>query len=425
MLIDPCRSARAIWARSSSRRAPRRMPQRRGRAPGATAHMPTASESVDVDLKASAAGGDLTLVTWAGGARAVEPAAEDAYGAIDSLLRERGCVPVQERVFGDLQAAAAVARGRARAVGSAAEWAVPPTCVEGAPVGRTGLAGIHVIGARGTSRPLAEGDRVYGRVVETPSARVLGPLGRRAPRLGPARRGPGRGCRRGDRRGGGPPRAGGLLLPRRGAHLVLPARHPRLVRAVQRGPQRRLPADGPRGAGRGRADPRQHRDRGAQRPRRVVRARPPGGRGRRRRRRGDAPAPQPEAERGDRVRVGVRPRDGGRARRRALRLRLGHGLDRRSRRGRCTSGDFETQARYTLEAVQALLEGAGARLADVGQATAFLANPCDGRSFERIVERSEIRDAPLVTTVADVCRGDLLFELDATAVVPLARGVRR
>ncbi len=49
-------------------------------------------------------------------------------------------------------------------------------------------------------------------------------------------------------------------------------------------------------------------------------------------------------------------------------------------------GDFETQTRYTLEAVEALLEGAGARLSDVGQATAFLANPCDGRAFERIVE---------------------------------------
>jgi enamine deaminase RidA (YjgF/YER057c/UK114 family) len=89
------------------------------------------------------------------------------------------------------------------------------------------------------------------------------------------------------------------------------------------------------------------------------------------------------------------------------------------------AGDFETQARYTLEAVEALLEGAGASLADVGQATAFLANPSDGRDFERIVERSRLRDAPLVTTVADVCRQELLFELDATAVVPLGRGGRR
>ena len=82
-------------------------------------------------------------------------------------------------------------------------------------------------------------------------------------------------------------------------------------------------------------------------------------------------------------------------------------------------GDFETQTRYTLEAVEALLEGAGAGLRDVAQATAFLKNPCDGRAFERVVERSSLDGAPLVTTVADVCRDDLLFEIDAVAVVPL------
>ena len=45
--------------------------------------------------------------------------------------------------------------------------------------------------------------------------------------------------------------------------------------------------------------------------------------------------------------------------------------------------------------VQALLEGVGAGLADVKQATAFLKNPCDGRSFERIKERSELAGAAL------------------------------
>jgi enamine deaminase RidA (YjgF/YER057c/UK114 family) len=82
-------------------------------------------------------------------------------------------------------------------------------------------------------------------------------------------------------------------------------------------------------------------------------------------------------------------------------------------------GDFERQARQTLEAVEALLASAGGSLADVAQATAFLANPSDGRSFERLVARTRLEDAPLVTTVADVCRHDLLFELDATAVLPV------
>ena len=311
--------------------------------------------------------------------------------------------------------------GRARAPWAAPrEWAVPPTCVEGAPVGRTGLAGIHVVAARGASRPVAEGDRVYGRVVETPSARLLGlaDVGRRAAgRLAP---GPAEDAGGGDRRGLGAARAGGVLLPRRGAHLVLPPRHPRLVRSLQRGPQRRVPPDGPHGPGRGRPDPGQHGDRGAQSPRRLVHARPPRARAPRRGPGRDAAPPQPPAERGDRVRLGVRP---------GMEVVLGDaryvfvsGTASIDDHGATVHvGDFETQTRYTLEAVEALLEGAGARLSrHRPRRRPSSTNPCDGRAFERIVERSDLREAPLVTTVADVCRDDLLFEIDAIAVVPLA-----
>jgi enamine deaminase RidA (YjgF/YER057c/UK114 family) len=386
--------------------------------------MLTASESVEAGLKASAVGSELTLVSWSGVARDVELAAEEAYAEIDSLLRGRGSVPVQERVFADLQAAPAVARGRARAVGSAAEWAVPPTCIEGAPVGRAGLAGIHVIGARGTARPLAEGDRVYGRVVETPAAQVLGlsDVGRRASgRLaaGPAEE------------AAAAIDAAEDLLARDGFCFRDVARTWFYLRDI-------LDWYGPFNAVRNAAF------------RRMGLMGPGGG--------GQIPASTGIEGRNARGGwctldlLALRPGDGGRLQVRRLHNRkqneateYGSAFARATEvvlgdaryvfvsgtasiddHGRTVhAGDFETQARYTLEAVQSLLEGAGARLADVGQATAFLANPCDGRSFERIVERSEIRDAPLVTTVADVCRGDLLFELDATAVVPLRPGVRR
>ena len=88
------------------------------------------------------------------------------------------------------------------------------------------------------------------------------------------------------------------------------------------------------------------------------------------------------------------------------------------------AGDFETQTLFTLEAVQALLQGTGASLSDVQQATAFIKNPCDGRAFERIVERAGLSALPLVTTVADVCRDELLFEIDVTAVLPVREGRR-
>ncbi len=88
-------------------------------------------------------------------------------------------------------------------------------------------------------------------------------------------------------------------------------------------------------------------------------------------------------------------------------------------------GDFEAQVVFTLDAVRSVLRDGGATLRDVRQGTAFLKNPCDGRSFERIRERSELAEVPLVTTVADVCRPELLFEIDATAVLPLRRGKAR
>jgi enamine deaminase RidA (YjgF/YER057c/UK114 family) len=82
-------------------------------------------------------------------------------------------------------------------------------------------------------------------------------------------------------------------------------------------------------------------------------------------------------------------------------------------------GDFEAQTRQTVDAIAALLEGAGASLQDVRQATVFLKSPHDVRAFERIAERTGLDQVPPVTVVADICRDDLLVEIDATAVVPL------
>ena len=59
----------------------------------------------------------------------------------------------------------------------------------------------------------------------------------------------------------------------------------------------------------------------------------------------------------------------------------------------------------------------GARLAHIAQATAFLKHRDDGKAFERFLARTGLEQAPIVATVSDVCRDDLLFEIDATAVV--------
>jgi enamine deaminase RidA (YjgF/YER057c/UK114 family) len=380
--------------------------------------------TLEANLKTSGVGTDLVWMTWVGGPQSPERAAEEAYASIDAALRERGSAPVLERVFGDLAAAPGVARGRARAVGEGAAWAVPPTYVEGSPVGRAGLSGIHVVGVRGEARPVVEGDRAFGRLVEGGGLRVLGlsDVGRRAAsRLAP-----------------GPAEdaaaaidAAEELLAREGFSFRDVARTWFYLRdildwygpfnAARNKAFRRMGLVGPGGDGQIPASTgiEGRNARGGWCALDLL-ALQPAGRGRLEMRRlhnrkqneapeyGSAFARAMEVATGDARTIfvsGTASIDG-------------HGAT-------VHAGDFEAQTRYTLEAVEALLDGAGAGLADVVQATAFLKNPCDGRSFERIVQRSALRDVPLVTTVADVCRPDLLFEIDATAVVPLRRSGRR
>ncbi len=81
-------------------------------------------------------------------------------------------------------------------------------------------------------------------------------------------------------------------------------------------------------------------------------------------------------------------------------------------------GDFERQTERTLENVRELLAVSGAKMEDICQATAFVKEQSDIVNYRRIAERMGLGDVPTVCTVADVCRDDLLFELDATAVLP-------
>jgi enamine deaminase RidA (YjgF/YER057c/UK114 family) len=81
-------------------------------------------------------------------------------------------------------------------------------------------------------------------------------------------------------------------------------------------------------------------------------------------------------------------------------------------------GDFEAQTRRTLAAVRSLLATADAEIGDIRQATAFLKRAEDLDAYLRILEDEGISSLPIVCTLADVCRDELLFELDATAVLP-------
>ncbi len=376
-------------------------------------------------LSVTESGSDLTLLTWTGvgGGQPTDEEAAKAYASLDAELRERGAVPIQERVFGTLQSAPDVAKGRARSLGTENEsWAVPPTYVEGAPVGHDGLAGIHVLAARSeTSRLVSEGDRVLGRIVDAPSAQLLGlaDVGRRA--AGRLASGPAEET-------GATIDAAVALLEREGYSFREVARTWFYLRdildwygpfnAVRNAAFRRLGVMGNNGhsaipASTG-IEGRNARGGWCTLDLIAARARP-GGRF--------------EMER-LRNRKQSEATEYGSAFARGMALTLGDcryyfvsGTAAIDDHGATVHvGDFEAQTEHTLTAVSALLEEAGAALPDVRQATAFLKNPCDQRTFERIADRVGLSGVPMVTTVADVCRNDLLFEIDATAVVPLRRG---
>ena len=80
-------------------------------------------------------------------------------------------------------------------------------------------------------------------------------------------------------------------------------------------------------------------------------------------------------------------------------------------------GDIQAQIDCTFDKIEALLGQAGATLADVAAASVFVKHPEHARVYwERAAARG-LQDIPAVVMVADVCREDLLFEMDAEVVV--------
>ena len=79
-------------------------------------------------------------------------------------------------------------------------------------------------------------------------------------------------------------------------------------------------------------------------------------------------------------------------------------------------GDGQGQILETLLDVHALLGSEAARLRDVCQATVYCKSLEDYRAFQEILELTNLEHVPFVCVEADVCRDELLFEMDAVAV---------
>jgi enamine deaminase RidA (YjgF/YER057c/UK114 family) len=78
--------------------------------------------------------------------------------------------------------------------------------------------------------------------------------------------------------------------------------------------------------------------------------------------------------------------------------------------------DIRSQIACTLDHVEALLGQDGARLSDIAAATVFVKRPEDEHVFRKMAEARGLHDFPGVCMVADVCRKELLFEMDAEVV---------
>jgi len=78
-------------------------------------------------------------------------------------------------------------------------------------------------------------------------------------------------------------------------------------------------------------------------------------------------------------------------------------------------GDCRAQILRTFDIVEALVGKAGASLKDICQATVFLKRAQDLPLYTQAAAERGLADLPAVCMVADVCRDDLLFEMDATA----------
>ncbi len=75
--------------------------------------------------------------------------------------------------------------------------------------------------------------------------------------------------------------------------------------------------------------------------------------------------------------------------------------------------DTRGQILRTLDVLDALISCEGATLQDICQATVFLKNSEDMDIYRKVMEETGLEKIPAVCVEADVCRDELLFELDA------------
>ncbi|MGA2018915.1 MAG: Rid family hydrolase [Opitutaceae bacterium] len=80
-------------------------------------------------------------------------------------------------------------------------------------------------------------------------------------------------------------------------------------------------------------------------------------------------------------------------------------------------GDAEHQSLDTLMNVAAILNGQGGGLQHITSATLFCKDRESWEAWERVSKMLGVPAFPKVCVIADVCRRDLLVEMEAVAVI--------
>jgi enamine deaminase RidA (YjgF/YER057c/UK114 family) len=77
--------------------------------------------------------------------------------------------------------------------------------------------------------------------------------------------------------------------------------------------------------------------------------------------------------------------------------------------------DVRRQVELTMDVVEAMLRARGFSFHDLARATAYFRHPADAPVFAEWLAANQLTKIPIVSTQCDVCRDDLLFELEAEA----------
>ena len=85
-------------------------------------------------------------------------------------------------------------------------------------------------------------------------------------------------------------------------------------------------------------------------------------------------------------------------------------------------GDVRSQIDCTFDKIATLIRQEGASLTDTAAACVFLKSPQDALIYQEQAAARGLENFPAVVMVADICREELLFEIDAeVAFEPVSR----